>query len=96
MFLTGKLDDPSMVQPLYIAAFEQQDGSYNIVWSRPQRQDVMTTRSTDAGGTDNPFDGGVDLEMSIEGEPATTDTGTSESRRKAPALPDDVKDEGPF
>jgi|JI8StandDraft_2_1071088.scaffolds.fasta_scaffold18645_2 uncharacterized protein (DUF736 family) len=96
MFLTGKLDDPSMVQPLYIAAFEQQDGSYNIVWSRPQRQDVMTTRSTDAGGTDNPFDGGVDLELSIEGEPATTDTGTSKSRRKAPALPDDVKDEGPF
>ena len=97
-FLTGKLDDPSMVQPLYIAAFEQDDGSYNIVWSRPQRQDAMTTRSADDGGSynasDNPFDGGADLDLDAGNEaPAasgTTGTAPKGKRSKAPALPDDV------
>lgn len=34
-FLNGKIDDPSFPAPLYISAFAQQDGSYNIVWNRP-------------------------------------------------------------
>ena len=37
-FLNGKIDDPSLAQPLYISAFRQEDGSYNIVWQRPQRR----------------------------------------------------------
>ena len=37
-FLNGKLDDPSFAQPLYISAFRQADGSYNVVWSRPQKR----------------------------------------------------------
>lgn len=37
-FLNGKLDDPSFAQPLYVSAFRQADGSYNIVWQRPQKR----------------------------------------------------------
>ena len=37
-FLNGKIDDPSLAQPLYVSAFRQDDGSYNVVWSRPTRR----------------------------------------------------------
>ena len=37
-FLNGRIDDPSLAQPLYISAFRQEDGSYNVVWSRPTRK----------------------------------------------------------
>ena len=37
-FLNGKIEDPSLAAPLYISAFRQEDGSYNIVWSRPTRR----------------------------------------------------------
>jgi len=37
-FLNGKIEDPSLAAPLYISAFAQEDGSYNVVWSRPTRR----------------------------------------------------------
>src|SRR3546814_1440828 len=37
-FLNGKIEDPSLTAPLYISAFSQEDGSYNVVWSRPTRR----------------------------------------------------------
>ena len=37
-FLNGKIEDPSLDKPLYISAFRQEDGSYNVVWSRPTRR----------------------------------------------------------
>jgi uncharacterized protein (DUF736 family) len=37
-FLNGKIEDPSLAAPLYISAFRQDDGSYNVVWSRPTRR----------------------------------------------------------
>lgn len=37
-FLNGKIEDPSLAAPLYISAFRQEDGSYNVVWSRPNRR----------------------------------------------------------
>ena len=37
-FLQGRIDDPSMRQPLAIRAFRQNDGSYNVAWLRPQRR----------------------------------------------------------
>jgi len=52
-FLNGKIDDPSLSQPLYVSAFRQDDGSYNIVWQRPQRRrDVaaaMAAKETEDG-----------------------------------------------
>ena len=51
MFLNGKIEDPSLDKPLYISAFRQEDGSYNIVWSRPnRRRDAPTdTAAADDG-----------------------------------------------
>ncbi|MHA3795512.1 DUF736 domain-containing protein [Sphingomonas sp. YL-JM2C] len=61
MFLNGKIEDPSLDKPLYISAFRQEDGSYNIVWSRPnRRRDAPTdTAASDDGlpplpGADEP------------------------------------------
>ncbi|MDX3911163.1 MAG: DUF736 domain-containing protein [Sphingobium sp.] len=51
-FLNGKIEDPSLTAPLYISAFRQDDGSYNVVWSRPtRRRDLaaeMTPKADDA------------------------------------------------
>lgn len=35
-FLQGSIDDPSMDKPMSIACFMQEDGSYNIAWTRPR------------------------------------------------------------
>ena len=43
-FLNGKIDDPSMTAPLQISAFSQDDGSYNLVWSRPTRRRDVTAQ----------------------------------------------------
>ena len=42
-FLNGKLEDPSFAAPLYISAFRQEDGSFNVVWSRPTRRRDLAT-----------------------------------------------------
>lgn len=47
VFLQGQIDDPSFEAPLSIALFTQQDGSLNVVWSRPRRRMA------------NPFDDGA-------------------------------------
>ena len=45
-FYQGKIDDPSMAQPLYIAAFPREDGSFAVAWQRPRR------RSSQLGSAD--------------------------------------------
>ena len=52
-FLNGKIEDPSLASPLYVSAFRQTDGSYNLVWSRPttRRRDLaseVAAKSDDA------------------------------------------------
>lgn len=47
-FLQGKIDDPSMANPLYIACFRQDDGSYNVAWSRPTRRRDVPARTASA------------------------------------------------
>src|SRR3546814_7382866 len=44
-FLNGKIEDPSLAAPLYISAFRQEDGSYNVVWSR-QADDARSEEHT--------------------------------------------------
>lgn len=57
-FLNGRIDDPSLAQPLYISAFRQEDGSYNVVWSRPTRKrDVAAALSVKPGDAMPPFPG---------------------------------------
>lgn len=108
-YLTGKLDDPSMAQPLYIAAFEQQDGSYNIVWNRPvsqagSRQRGETSPFGDtpqdnafagSGPQDDPFAAG-DITLNLSREPAGGSSGKGKGRAKTPSLGDDLNDDQPF
>lgn len=61
-FLNGKIDDPSMVQPLYVSLFRQDDGSYNVVWSRPTRRrdvDAVLAVKTDDPLPPLPGDEGI-------------------------------------
>ena len=61
-FYQGKIDDPSMAQPLYIAAFPREDGTMAVAWQRPRRRDNRLGSSEygendmfgaeDAGGAD--------------------------------------------
>ena len=37
-FYQGKIDDPSMPQPLYIALFSKGEGEYAVAWQRPRRR----------------------------------------------------------
>lgn len=39
IFYQGKIDDPSMAQPLYIAVFPREDGTMAVAWQRPRRRD---------------------------------------------------------
>jgi len=42
-FLNGRIDDPSLAQPLQVSAFRQEDGSYNVVWQRAQKRRDVTS-----------------------------------------------------
>lgn len=48
-FLNGRIDDPSLTSPLYVSAFRQDDGSYNVVWSRPTRRRDVTAAMSPKG-----------------------------------------------
>jgi len=56
-FLNGKIEDPSLDKPLYISAFRQEDGSYNIVWSRPTRRREAPTDTAAADDALPPLPG---------------------------------------
>jgi uncharacterized protein (DUF736 family) len=55
-FYQGKIDDPSMANPLYIALFAQEDGSFNVAWQRPTRRRSNALEAADYGDGDM-FDG---------------------------------------
>ena len=44
-FLNGRIDDPSLSEPIQVSAFRQEDGSYNVVWQRQQRRAALPTAS---------------------------------------------------
>ena len=50
-FLNGPIDDPSMAAPIQVSAFQQKDGSYNVVWSRQKRR--VAVPETDTGKADD-------------------------------------------
>ena len=45
VFLSGRIDDPSLEKPIDVAFFQQDDGSYNVAWRRPQRKRTLPTAS---------------------------------------------------
>ncbi len=75
-FLNGKLEDPSFAAPLYISMFQQDDGSYNVVWNRPNRRRDVTAEI--AAKTDDslpPLPGEGDGEAPVQ----KTETGLGQS-----------------
>lgn len=57
MFLSGRLDDPSLDKPVDVGMFRQDDGSYNVAWRRPQRRSTLPAATTGAGSELPPFPG---------------------------------------
>ena len=47
-FLNGRIDDPSLAEPVQVSAFRQDDGSYNVVWQRQQRRAVLPVAASSA------------------------------------------------
>ena len=37
-YLAVKLDDPSFTAPIYANLFEDEDGTFNLIWSRGRKQ----------------------------------------------------------
>ena len=97
-FLNGKIEDPSLDKPLYISAFRQEDGSYNIVWSRPtrRREAPTDTVAADDGlpplpGTEQPAAPvGTDGlgESSAEGAFGGSEPAPGGRRRRTPEMAD--------
>jgi uncharacterized protein (DUF736 family) len=100
VFHQGKIDDPSMEQPLYIAMFAKGDGEYAIAWQRPKRRntEIGTSeyRDTDLFGADGgDEDTGDGLGESTAAPPKgkarqtakTTQTDTGTVNDSDPALP---------
>lgn len=84
VFLSGRIDDPSLDKPIDVALFQQEDGSYNVAWRRPQNK---RTLSTAAAGNDSlppmpPVGGGDETPPMGGNEPAGDGLGES----TAPAL----------
>lgn len=76
-FLNGKLEDPSFAAPLYISAFRQDDGSYNLVWSRPtRRRDLAAEMAPKADDSLPPLPGRDDAPA----EPAQAGLGQSSAQ----------------
>ena len=55
-FLNGRIDDPSLSAPLQVSAFMQDDGSYNVVWSRPTRRRDVSAQMANKDDDASPFD----------------------------------------
>ena len=47
MFLSGRIDDPSLDKALDVALFNQDDGSYNVAWRRPKAKRTLPTATND-------------------------------------------------
>lgn len=77
-FLQGRVDDPSLPNPLPISLFRQQDDSMNVVWRRPQRQTGTAAFKPQASDELPPLPGS-------EGGDATGSTGDGLGESTAPA-----------
>ena len=76
VFYQGKIDDPSMVQPLYIAVFNRDDGSMVVAWQRPRR------RNTEIGTSD--YREADMFDDADNGDTANAGDGLGESTAKPP------------
>lgn len=83
-FLNGRIDDPSLSEPVQVSAFRQEDGSYNVVWQRQQRRASLPVASNAADDMPPlPMDDG---NASQSG--AASDTGDGLGSSTAPDAPE--------
>lgn len=83
-FFSGRLDDPTLAAPLDVAAFRQEDGSYNVSWRRPQRKREMPAMGNDSALPPMPPAGPED-EQGTDQQPAGD--GLGDSTAPAPKTP---------
>lgn len=69
VFLSGRIDDPSLDKPIDVALFRQQDGSYNVAWRRPQRRSSVPSAPVATGDELPPLPG----ETAGAGDPPPAD-----------------------
>ena len=68
IFYQGKIDDPSMTQPLYIAVFPREDGTMAVAWQRPRRRNSqLGTAEYGEGDMFAADDAGSDTDRSGDG-----------------------------
>jgi len=84
-FFSGRLDDPTLAAPLDVAAFPQEDGSYNVSWRRPQRKREMPAMGNDSALPPMPPAGPEDDLGADQQQPARD--GLGESTAPAPKTP---------
>ncbi len=60
VFYQGKLDDPSMIEPLQVALFGTEEEGYRVVWNRPapRRENMDGTRQTRRSRANDAFGDG--------------------------------------
>jgi uncharacterized protein (DUF736 family) len=51
VFLSGRIDDPSLDKPIDVAMFRQEDGSYNVAWRRAQRKRTLSGMASEGEDT---------------------------------------------
>lgn len=96
IFYQGKIDDPSMTQPLYIAVFPREDGTMAVVWQRPRRRDSRLGTSEYGEGGMFAGDDGDQGERAGQHSTARNDDGLGDSTAAPPAKRGraNAKDEG--
>ena len=95
-FYQGKIDDPSMAQPLYIAAFPREDGTMAVAWQRPRRRNTQLG-SAEYGESDMfPADdaGGSDRSEEQAGDGLGESTATPPAKRGRVGAKDGAEHEG--
>ena len=85
IFYQGKIDDPSMSQPLYIAVFPREDGTMAVAWQRPRRRDNRLGASEYGDGDMFPADDAVAGDRDHQqGDAGRSDDGLGDSTATPP------------
>ena len=60
VFYQGRIDDPSMAKPMDIALFRNEEGGYNVAWTRRRtRQDLLAGREGEEAAMPESMDEGL-------------------------------------
>ncbi|RIA46227.1 uncharacterized protein (DUF736 family) [Hephaestia caeni] len=96
LFLQGSIDSPSMSKPLYIACFMEEDGSYNVTWSRPRRpRNELGAPADSADGPDAGDDDGLGDSTAPVGDGMPPVEPASRRGRRAEQAQDKQQEETP-